>query len=75
MLANPFEKESKLLTAPNLKLPKSPKKLLLLQVKTKMIHEVELLRGSDCRLLQSKNYEVFFTEANKIPNILMKLVD
>jgi hypothetical protein len=35
MLANPFEKESKLLTAPNLKLPKSPKQIVTLRVKTK----------------------------------------
>ena len=73
MLANPFEKESKLLTAPNLKLPKSPKQIVTAASKDNMIHEVELLRGSDCRLLQSKNYEVFFTEANKIPNILYEI--
>jgi len=73
MLANPFEKESKLLTAPNLKLPKSPKQIVTAASKDNMIHEVELLRGSDCRLLQSKNYEVFFTEASKIPNILYEI--
>jgi hypothetical protein len=30
-----------------------------------MIAEVDALRNTDCRLLQSKNYEVF-AEANKI---------
>ncbi len=73
MLANPFEKENKLLTAPNLKLPKSPKKIATAVSHEKMILEVENLRKSDSRLLQSKNYEVFFTPANTIPNILHEI--
>jgi len=35
--------------------------------------EVENLRGYDCRLLESKNYEVFLVSADKIPNILKEL--
>ena len=73
MLANPFEKENKLLTAPNLKLPKSPKKIAHAANIEKIIIEVNELRNQDCRLLQSKNYEVFFAEANKIPVILHEL--
>lgn len=73
MLANPFEKENKLLTATNLKLPKSPKKIATAANHEQMIQEVEKLRKSDCRLLQSKNYEVFFTQANTIPNILHEI--
>ena len=38
-----------------------------------MIAEVDAARKNDCRLLQSKNYEVFFTEANQIPNILHEI--
>ena len=69
MLANPFEKGTKLLTASNLKLPKSPKTIVTAASQDKMIAEVDAARKNDCRLLQSKNYEVFFTEVNQIPNI------
>jgi putative hemolysin len=73
MLANPFEKESKLLTASSLKLPKNPKKIVTGASKANMIAEVEKLRKTDARLLQSKNYEVFLIEADKIPNILHEI--
>ena len=73
MLANPFEKGTKLLTASNLKLPKSPKTIVTAASQDKMIAEVDAARKNDCRLLQSKNYEVFFTEANQIPNILHEI--
>ncbi|WP_035668861.1 lysophospholipid acyltransferase family protein [Flavobacterium sp. 83] len=73
MLANPFEKESPFLPTPTLKIPKSPKKIVTAASQDKMIKEVDALRSTDCRLLQSKNYEVFFTEASKIPNILHEI--
>ncbi len=73
MLANPFEKGGKLLPTPNLKLPKSPKKIVTPANQDKIIAEVDALRNSDCRLLQSKNYEVFFTKASEIPNVLHEL--
>ena len=73
MLANSFNKESKLLTVPNLKQPKSPKKIVTPASQEEMVNEVNKLRDTDCRLLQSKNYEVFFTKADKIPNILHEI--
>ncbi|WP_300569471.1 lysophospholipid acyltransferase family protein [Flavobacterium sp.] len=76
MLANAFEKESKLLTAPNLsslKLPKNPKAIVTGANQDNMVAEVETLRNNDARLLQSKNYEVFFAEAGEIPNILHEI--
>ncbi|MEY2671064.1 MAG: hypothetical protein RLZZ577_1380 [Bacteroidota bacterium] len=73
MLANPFEKESKLLPTPTLKLPKSPKEIVTPANQDKIVAEVDALRDSDCRLLQSKNYEVFFTKASRIPNVLHEL--
>lgn len=73
MLANPFEKESKLITTPNLKIPKNPKEIATPANQDKIIAEVNALRNTDCRLLQSKNYEVFFTEANRIPSILHEI--
>ncbi|RZK11084.1 MAG: lysophospholipid acyltransferase family protein [Flavobacterium sp.] len=73
MLANPFEKESKLLTTPTLKLTKSPKQIVTAANHEKIVAEVANLRKLECRLLQSKNYEVFFAQADKIPNILHEL--
>ncbi len=76
MLANPFEKENKLLSNTNLnfqKSPKSPKTIVTPANQEKMILEVIELRKGDFRLLQSKNYEVFFTAAHKIPNILHEI--
>ena len=73
MLANPFEKESKLLTTPTLKLTKSPKQIVTAANHDKIVAEVVNLRKLECRLLQSKNYEVFFAQADKIPNILHEL--
>lgn len=74
MLANSFNEESKqLLSVPNLKTPKSPKQIATPANQEKMVAEVNKLRDTDCRLLQSKNYEVFFTEAEKIPNILHEI--
>lgn len=76
MLANPFEKESSFLNTPTLKLPKTPKSPKTIATpanQEKMLKEIDSLRTTDCRLLQSKNYEVFFTEANKIPNILHEI--
>ncbi|KIO50584.1 GNAT family N-acyltransferase [Flavobacterium hibernum] len=73
MLANPFEKDSKLLDTASLKIPKAPKKIVTPASESKMIDEVNALRNSDCRLLQSKNYEVFFARAKVIPNILHEI--
>ncbi|HLF52591.1 lysophospholipid acyltransferase family protein [Flavobacterium sp.] len=72
-LANPFEKEIPFLPTPNLKLPKNPKEIVTAASPDNMIKEVDALRNTDCRLLQSKNYEVFFAEANKIPNVLHEI--
>jgi putative hemolysin len=74
MLANPFEKDSKFLpSAADLKLPKNPKQIVTGANQEKMIEEVNKLRDNDCRLLQSKNYEVFFAGAGKIPNVLHEI--
>ena len=73
MLANPFEKESKLLTPSNLKISRNPKEIATPANEEKIISEVKTLRDTDCRLLQSKNYEVFFAGANKIPSILHEI--
>jgi len=73
MLANPFEKDNNFLNTNPLKGNKSPKKIVTPASSEKMIREVENLRTLDCRLLQSKNYEVFFAKAKDIPNILHEI--
>ena len=73
MLANPFEKESKFMETPHLKLPRHPKEIATRANQEGMIKEVEKLRETEARFLHSKNYEVFFTEASKIPNILHEI--
>ena len=74
MLAKPFQKETPFLPTTNSILPKKgPKQIVTGASQENMILEVDALRTADCRLLQSKNYEVFFAEASKIPNILHEI--
>lgn len=73
MLSNVFAKEKSILQAPNLKPQKNPKKIATPAEQDKMAKEIDMLRQDDSRMLTSKNYEVFFTEASKIPNILHEI--
>jgi len=74
MLANPFEKEHKLLSTQNLKIPKKPAKKITLQKSiSSFIKEVDSLREAGGRLIESKNYEVFFANAKEIPNLLHEI--
>ena len=75
MLANAFEEKSKILEniSSTLKTPKTPKNIVTPVDSQLMLGEVESLRAEDHRLLQSKNYEVFLAEAEKIPNILREI--
>jgi putative hemolysin len=74
MLANPFEKKhAKILSTRNLKIPKSPKEIISQKSVRYFNREVEKLRENDKRLLESKNYEVFFASAKEIPNILHEI--
>lgn len=75
MLSNSFDEKDNLLSSfpTKLKLPKPPKRIVGQVDKKLMIKEVDALRESDCRLLQSKNYEVFLAPATKVPNILQEI--
>jgi len=80
MLANPYEKDSVSLkdaatsTIKKTITPTSAPKKIATSVSSELIEqEVDNLRGYDCRLLESKNYEVFLVSADKIPNILKEL--
>ncbi len=75
MLANSFDEKGRILEniSSTLKVPKHPKRIVK-EISTEiMCKEVEQLRVSDSRLLHSKNYEVFFSEAKQIPNILREI--
>ena len=74
MLSNAFEKERLIDKVPtSLKIPKAPKKIAS-AVRTEVIQEeIEQLRKKDCRLLQSKNYEVFLAQKKNMPFILKEI--
>lgn len=75
MLSNAYEPKEKILKniSSSLKVPKSPKRIIT-PVKTEtMIKEIEVLREEDFRLLRSKNYEVYLSPAQKIPNVLREI--
>jgi putative hemolysin len=74
MLAHPFEKKApKILSTQNLKIPKTPKEIISQKNVRYFIREIEKLRENDKRLLESKNYEVFFASAKEIPNVLQEV--
>jgi putative hemolysin len=74
ILANAYEKERLIDQIPTtLKIPKPPRKIVT-AVRTEVIQgEIEKLREKDCRLLQSKNYEVFLAKAKDMPFILKEI--
>ncbi len=74
MLSNAYEKERLIDQIPStLKIPKVPKKIAS-AVRTEVIQgEIEKLREKECRLLQSKNYEVFLALEKDMPFILQEI--
>ena len=74
LLANAFEKESILDKMPTtLKIPKSPKKIASAVSKKVLQGEIDKLREKDCRMLQSKNYEVYLAQQSDMPFILNEI--
>ncbi|TXD81200.1 lysophospholipid acyltransferase family protein [Subsaximicrobium wynnwilliamsii] len=75
MLSNSFDERGKFLgnLASNLRVPKAPKRIVTPVSSEAMGKEVDALRADDKRLLESKNYEVFLTEAEFIPNIMREI--
>jgi putative hemolysin len=73
MLANPFEKAHKLISTQNIKIKKPAKKIASQKNPDLFIKEVNDLREKEGRLLESKNYEVFFANAKDIPNLLHEI--
>ena len=75
MLSKTFEDKPKILDnlQSQLKVPKPPKRIVTPIDSKVMIAEVESLKVKDCKLLTSKNYEVYLAAANDIPNILREI--
>jgi len=74
MLANPFEKKAQnILSTQNLKIPKAPKEIISQKNVRYFTKEIDKLRDTDNRLLESKNYEVFFAPAKEIPYLLQEI--
>ena len=73
MLSNAYEEDSKFGTFSLLKTTKIPKQIAKSANHENILAEVQLLKETDCRLLQSKNYEVYLVTADKIPNILHEI--
>ncbi|TVZ56712.1 putative hemolysin [Lutibacter sp. Hel_I_33_5] len=74
MLANPYQKgPAKILNTQNLKIPKKAKKIVSQKNPELFLKEIDALRKGNGRLLESKNYEVFFANAKEIPNLLHEI--
>lgn len=74
VLANPFEKKSRIESIPkSLKIPKAPKKIAGPASTEAMEAEIAKLVAEDKRLLESKNYSVFLAPAPSIPNVLQEI--
>jgi len=74
ILSNAYEKERLIDQIPtSLKIPKQPKKIATAVRKEVMEGEIEKLREKECRLLQSKNYEVFLAKEKDMPFILKEI--
>ncbi len=76
MLSNTFVTENTKILPVNplqLKPQKEPKKIVNPANQAQILAEIETLKKGDFRLLQSKNYEVFLVQSNKIPSILHEI--
>ncbi|WP_340201604.1 GNAT family N-acyltransferase [Ascidiimonas sp. W6] len=74
MLSNAYEKKSILEKVPStLKIPKAPKKIVTPISPELMEAEVNTLRDTEHRLLESKNYEVYLASSKEIPSILQEI--
>jgi putative hemolysin len=75
MLSKTFEDKPKILDnfQSQLKVPKQAKRIVTPIDTEIMIAEVDGLKENDCKLLTSKNYEVYLAAAKEIPNILREI--
>ena len=78
MLSNAFQPKEKIIDSISSSLKsqksvKAPKQIVTPVSQEAMIKEVDALRAQDCKLLTSKNYEVFLSTAADMPNLLREI--
>lgn len=74
ILANAYERERLIDQIPGtLKIPKTPRRIATAVRKEVIQGEIGRLREKGCRLLQSKNYEVFLAQKKDMPFILQEI--
>lgn len=74
MLANAYEKKKLIDQIPSqIKLPRAPRNIIDEVGKDRILKEIEQCREKSDRLLQSKNYEVFLSKSDDIPNVLREI--
>jgi putative hemolysin len=72
-IKEPFTERIREQIPTSLKLPKAPRKIATAISPELIEEEVVKLREKDCRLLQSKNYEVFLATEEDMPMILQEI--
>jgi len=74
MLAKSFDKKTKkIISKEKLKVNKKPKPIIEAKQDSTLVSEIDFLRKEGNRLLESKNYEVFFAKPNDIPSLLHEI--
>ncbi|PCE66764.1 GNAT family N-acyltransferase [Sediminicola luteus] len=74
ILSNVFEKERLIDKVPqSLKIPKAPKMIASGVAQELLEKDIAGLRKKECRLLASKNYEVFLAQTKDIPHIIKEI--
>lgn len=73
ILAKPFEKEHSLLDPANLKIPRQPKAIAAEVPSEAILSEIEILKSNEKQLFTISTYEVYFSEAAAIKNILQEI--
>ena len=73
ILAKAFVKTKKIKYIPKFSHDTTPKEIILPVPINDIKSEVDALRDNDKRIVESKNYEIFLAEADRIPSILTEL--
>ena len=73
ILAKAFKIPKKEKYIPKFSIKTRAKKIIIPVPQADIIKEVDFLRENDNRILESKNYEVFLSEAKHIPNLLTEI--
>lgn len=68
LLAKPFENYQNISSK-----KKATKKILAAKTDSLILHEINALKVAQKKILESKNYEVYFAKAEEIPNILQEI--